>query len=182
MTNNKNEDTPQVLSETAREEKVSELKILQQSLDEKKQLVDDYYQQILRLKADFENFRKRAEKEKQNYMIWGKEDILLKQIRLFDVMAQAKSSTLAGANIESIKKGIELIYQEFEKMLSDEGITEIECLDAKFDPALHEAVDNVESDKQEGTIVEVLQKGYRMNERIIRHSKVKVAKPKEENK
>lgn len=174
------EDTTKNIYETAREEKVSELDILSQSLEEKKKQADEYYDQLLRLKAEFENYRKRAEKEKQNHLLWGKEDVLLKQLNLLDVLEQAKQSTDTATNIESIKKGIELIYQEFVKMISSEGVTEIECLDKPFDPHLEEAVEQVESEKPEGTVVGVFQRGFRINGKILRPARVKVSRGKPE--
>jgi molecular chaperone GrpE len=164
----------------AREDKLSELEILQQSVEEKKKEAADYYNQLLRLKAEFENFRRRTEKDKQNHLIWGKEEVLLKQVGLLDVMEQASASIITTSNVESIQKGLELIRQEFVKMLSSEGIAEIACLDKMFDPALAEAVEQVESGRPEGTIIEVMQKGYTLKDRVIRPARVKVAKNKEQ--
>jgi molecular chaperone GrpE len=76
-------------SEIARDEKISELEILRQSLEDKKKETETLYDQLLRLKADFENFRKRSEKEKIDYLKWGKERILLKQISIDDVLEQS---------------------------------------------------------------------------------------------
>lgn len=170
------EEDSQVISDTARDEKVSELAILKQSLEEKQKQAEDYYDQLVRLKAEFENFRKRSEREKQNHLMWGKEDVLLKQIGLLDVLEQAGRSAQTSNNIESIRTGIELITQEFAKMLSSEGVTVIESAGKKFDPSLHEAVEQVASDQPDGTILEALQKGYMLNGRVIRAARVKVAK------
>lgn len=178
----KKEENTEVISETARDEKISELEILQQSLEEKKKQVDDYYDQLIRLKAEFENFRRRTEKEKQNHLLWGKEEILMKQIGLLDVLEQAAQSATTTNNIDSIIKGLNLISQEFVKILSSEGVVAIDAAGKKFDPGLHEALDQVESDREEGTILDVLQKGYTMNGRVIRAAKVRVAKKREEQK
>ena len=162
--------------EEAREEKLSELHILKQSLDEKKKQSEEYYEQLLRLKAEFENFRKRAEREKHDHMMWGKEDILLKQLVILDTLEQAYKSAMSSNNIEAVQKGLELIVQEFLRMISSEGLGEIECLGKKFDPELEEAVDYVESDQKEGMVVEVLQKGYTFKHKLLRPAKVRVAK------
>lgn len=167
------------LSDTAREEKLTELEILSQSLEEKKKLADDYYNQLLRLKAEFDNFRKRTEKEKQDYLSWGKEGILLKQINLLDALDQAIESTKSSDNVEGIKKGLILIHQEFIKMLSSEGVKEISIDDGKFDPDMHEAIEKAESDQPENTIIGVIQKGYTINSRLIRPARVKVSKQKD---
>ncbi|OEG70207.1 hypothetical protein ATZ36_05635, partial [Candidatus Endomicrobiellum trichonymphae] len=116
----------------ARDEKICELEILKQSIEEKKKQVQDYYDQLLRLKADFENYRRRSEKEKKDYLEWGKEKILIKQISIDDVLRQALKSAESGNNIESIVLGLEMISKEFSKMMKEEGVEEIEC--DKFDP------------------------------------------------
>jgi molecular chaperone GrpE len=169
-------------SDDARDEKVAELEILKQSVDEQKALAQDYYDQLVRLKADFDNFRRRSEKEKKDYLDWGKEKILVKQIAIDDVLQHALKSAKSGKNIKSIIVGLDMISKEFAKMLKEEGVEEIQC--EKFDPNMCEALDYVESDEEDGKILEVYQKGYKMNGKLIRSAKVKVAKnnKKSENK
>jgi molecular chaperone GrpE len=158
----------------ARDEKIAELEILKQSVDEQKALAQDYYDQLVRLKADFDNFRRRSEKEKKDYLDWGKEKILVKQIAIDDILQHALKSAKTGNNIESIIVGLDMISKEFAKMLKEEGVEEIRC--EKFDPNMCEALDYVESDEEEGKVLEVYQKGYKMNGKLIRTAKVKVAK------
>ncbi|MDR1695455.1 MAG: nucleotide exchange factor GrpE [Endomicrobium sp.] len=166
-------------ADTAREEKLSELEILKQSFDEKKKQADEYYDQLLRLKADFENYRRRSEKEKKDYLDWGKEKILLKQISMDDVLEQALKSAKTGGKVEDIIIGLDMISKEFSKMLKEEGVEEITC--EKFDPNVCEALDTVETDDAEdGAVLEVYQKGYKMNGKLIRAAKVKVAKRQSE--
>lgn len=166
----------ETVSQAAREEKLSELEILRQSVEEKKKLADDYYDQLLRLKAEFENFRRRTEREKQNHVMWGKEDILLKQVSILDVLEQALQSARTSTNVESIRKGLELITQEFVRMMGSEGITAVDPKGVKFDPQVHEALEYVDSAEPDGTIVAVLQKGYTINGRVMRPARVQVAK------
>lgn len=166
-------------SDDARDEKVAELEILKQSVNEQKALAQDYYDQLVRLKADFDNFRRRSEKEKKDYLDWGKEKILVKQIAIDDVLQHALKSAKAGNNIESIIVGLDMISKEFAKMLKEEGVEEIQC--EKFDPNMCEALDYVESDEEDGKVLEVYQKGYKMNGKLIRTAKVKVAKNDKES-
>jgi molecular chaperone GrpE len=166
-------------SDDARDEKVAELEILKQSVDEQKALAQDYYDQLVRLKADFDNFRRRSEKEKKDYLDWGKEKILVKQIAIDDVLQHALKSAKAGNNIESIIVGLDMISKEFAKMLKEEGVEEIQC--EKFDPNMCEALNYVESDEEDGKVLEVYQKGYKMNGKLIRTAKVKVAKNDKES-
>lgn len=168
------ESEQQTCQEAARDEKISELEILKQSLEEKQKEAKDYYDQLLRLKADFENFRKRSEKEKKDYLEWGKEKILIKQISIDDVLEQALKSAKSGGKVEDIITGLEMVTKEFSKMLKEEGVEEIKC--EKFDPNVCEALDTVESQEEDGSILDIYQKGYTINGRLLRAAKVKVAK------
>ncbi|AKL98162.1 nucleotide exchange factor GrpE [Endomicrobium proavitum] len=167
----------QSCEEIARDEKLSELEILKQSFDEKKKEAENLYDQLVRLQADFSNFRRRTEDEKKKYLEWGKEKILQKQIFLDDILEQALKSAQKGNNIESIVTGLEMITKEFSKMLKEEGVEEIKC--DKFDPHLCEALDSVETeDEEDGKVLEVYQKGYTINGNLMRPAKVKVSKSK----
>jgi molecular chaperone GrpE len=160
----------------AKDDGITENEILKQSIEEKDRQTQDYYDQLLRLKADFENYRKRSEKEKIDYLEWGKEKILLKQLFIYDILEQALKSAKKTNNLESIIIGIEMIGKEFSKMLKEEGVEEIQC--EKFDPNTCEALEQVEveDEVEEGRILETYQKGYRINGNLIRTAKVKVAK------
>jgi molecular chaperone GrpE len=164
----------------ARDEKILELEILKQSVETQKGLAQNYYDQLVRLQADFENYRRRSEKEKKDYLDWGKEKILIKQININDVLQQALKSAKAGNDIESIVVGLDMINKEFSKMLKEEGVEEIFC--EKFDPNVCEALDIVESEEEDGKVLEVYQKGYKMNGKLIRTAKVKVAKNSKQEK
>jgi molecular chaperone GrpE len=169
----------QNLEVDAREEKLSELEILKQSLEQVKEQKENLYDQLLRLQAEFTNFRKRSEEEKRKSLEWGKEKILAKQISMSDVLEQALKSAKSGANTADIIVGLDMISKEFEKMLKEEGVEEIKLED--FDPNLCEALDAqaVESDEYDGKILEVYQKGYKINGRLMRAAKVKEAKKKQ---
>jgi molecular chaperone GrpE len=173
----KEHEATEIICNEARNEKIYELEILKQSLEEKTKIAQDYYDQLLRLKADFENYRRRSEKEKRDYLDWGKEKILLKQINIDDVLQQALKSAKDGNNIESVITGLEMISKEFSKLLKEEGVDEIQC--DKFDPNVCEVLDVAESEEEDGKILEVYQKGYTMNGKLIRTAKVKIAKNKD---
>jgi molecular chaperone GrpE len=156
-------------------EKFSELETLKQSIEDQKKIAQDYYDQLVRLKAEFENYRRRLEKEKYDYLEFGKEKILIKQIGINDVLTHALNSAKAKNNVESIITGLEIISKEFSKILKEEGVEELHC--ETFDPNICEALDYVESNEHsDGKIIEVYQKGYKMNGKLIRLAKVKVVK------
>jgi molecular chaperone GrpE len=162
--------------EEARNEKLVELEILKQSIDDKTKQINIYYDQLLRLKADFENYRKRAEKEKIHYLNIGKENIIIKQLNIYDVLEQAIHSIKVNQNVNSVLVGLEMISKEVTRMLQEEGVEEIHC--KYFDPNTCEALDYSECTKQddEGKILKIYQKGYKLNGKLIRTAKVKVAK------
>lgn len=165
---------------SAQEEKIALQKIYKQALDEKSKQIDMYKDQLLRLKAEFENYRKRVDREKQEYHAWGKEDILIGLIKLLDVLEKAHLEASKTDNITSVIHGLELIHKEFDKFLKSEGIEVIPTLSRKFDPQMHEAIGYVECESgEDNNIVEEVQKGYRLNNRVIRPAWVKVSKIKE---
>ncbi len=175
------EETEQKVEDVAREEKLSELDILKQSLEEKQKQADEYKAEYLRSVAEYQTLRNRTEKEKGEYINYGKAKILEKQISIFDVFEQAMISVRAGQDLKSIKVGLEMIYSEFAKMLKEEGVEKIDCLNKKFDHNVCEALDQVETDEaEEGTVLAVYQNGYKLNGKLMRPARVKVAKKKAE--
>jgi len=159
------------------EEKPSEEKKV---LDEKEKLlqeetkkVKEYVEHLQRLQAEFDNYRKRTEQEKQLIIKQANQELIQKLLSILD------SFELAFRTIkeeDEFSKGIKMIYSEFYSTLEKQGLKKIDCFNKKFDPHFHEVLLQGESDKEEGTILEELQKGYMLNNRIIRFSKVKTSK------
>ena len=180
------EKAAEKVEDIAREVKLSELDILKQSLEEKQKQADEYKAEYLRSVAEYQTLRNRTEKEKGEYINFGKAKILERNISIYDVFEQAMISVRAGQDLKSIKVGLEMIYSEFSKMLKEEGVEKIDCLNKKFDHNVCEALDQVETDDvEEGTVLAVYQNGYKLNGKLMRPARVKVAKAKqkeEENK
>ncbi|MBW2997563.1 nucleotide exchange factor GrpE [Candidatus Woesearchaeota archaeon] len=128
---------------------------------------------LKRIQAEFENYKKRAEKENAQFCEYAKAEIVKKLLSVLDSFEIALKST---GNHEEFVKGIELIYSQLYTLLKDEGLAHIETKGKKFDPYLHEVMLSEKSDKDDDTIIEELQKGYTLKGRVLRHSKVKVAK------
>lgn len=171
------------LANTALEEKLAEQEILRQSLEEKKKQAEEYYNQLLRLKAEFENYRKRVEKEKEKMYLYGKESILLKLISVLDTLEQAEKSLKIVDEQANEKKitgeiisGLKLIILDFHNFLKNEGLEVIESVGKIFDPHYHEVIEQEENtEKEEGIILAELQKGYVFKDSVIRPAKVKIA-------
>ena len=120
------------------------------------------------VQADFENYQKRTEKEKKDFVDYSCQEILK------DILPILDSFELALKNTKN--KDIEAIYKQLNDLLKSKGLERIKALDCKFDPYLHEALMQEESDKESGTVIEELQSGYKLKEIILRHTKVKIAK------
>ena len=155
-----------------------------ESLEDLKAKAEDYRNQILRLQAEFANYRKRTEKEKADAIRFGREVTLERMISLNDVMEQALKHSRNASDLDSLKKGFEMVVQEFARLLKSEGVEPLETVGETFDPHLHEAVEQVPTQKEEenNLILAEVQKGYALGGRLLRSAKVKVAKFKKEEK
>lgn len=128
---------------------------------------------LKKVQADFENYKKRVEKEKTEFTQFASQELIKKLLPLFDSFQLALDTT---NNPEDFKKGIELIYSQFWQILESEGLKPIDALNKPFDPFLHEALMQEKSDKPENTVLQELQKGYMFKDNVIRPVKVKIAK------
>lgn len=127
----------------------------------------------LRLMAEFENYKKRTQKEKEQSYIFAAADTVGKLLPILDTLELSLSQDATDGN--AFKAGIELTVKQFHTILEKAGVSEIPALNEPFNPELHNAVLRAEDgDGEPDTVVEVLQKGYTMGDRVIRHSMVKV--------
>ena len=138
---------------------------------------ETYLNSLLRAQADFENYKKIAERENQRYKSYAMENILKKLVQHYDDLVRALNILKIIEDGESIKKGFELLVKNFEKLLKEEGVEAMNCEGEKFDPYKHEALMVEEHDDlPENTIIEELDKGYYLNNKILRPAKVKISK------
>ena len=163
--------------ETSGEESVESSQAVEEGSSEENpellQLKDKY----LRTLAEYENFRKRSEKEKAQMFELGAKSIIEALLPVVDNFERALSHVQEEEKDSPFVKGIEGIYKQIQKMFADCNIQEIEALGKKFDPALHNAVmTEEEGDAEEDTITQDLQKGYTYRGNVVRHSMVKVKK------
>ncbi len=135
----------------------------------------DYLDQLLRLKAEFENYRKRVDREKPEYIRLGKAQLLLKLLPIYDTLKLAHEHLRGGAGESA--KGMEAIFKEFEKVFREEGVRIMEPLGKPFDALQHEVLGTVEKDgAEDGTVVEVLQPGFTLDDKVLRSAKVRIAR------
>ena len=139
--------------------------------------VQDYYDQLLRLKAEFENYRKRVDREKPEWFKMGRAEVLGKLLPLFDLLQHAHQEVLTGHADTPLAKGMDAIFREFDKLFKSEGVIRIEPVGKSFDPHYHEVFGF--SDKphiEEGAVADVLQAGYLLDEKVLRTAKVRLQK------
>lgn len=162
-----------------KEEKIVSLKESEYlKLKEEADKAKEYWDRLLRLQADFDNTRKRMEREKQDFIKFANEGIILELLNILDDLertvdlAQSKHQDLA-----AFLKGVEMILAHLYEMLKEYGVKPIDAEGKLFNPNYHEALMQAEDkDLPEHTVVEELQKGYLLNDRVIRTAKVKVSK------
>lgn len=144
------------------------------STSESTDAYDRLHDQFLRIVADFDNFRKCVERERIQYVSSANEALVRELLVIVDELAQAARSAADSRD----REGLEMLRRKFCRILENAGLREIECLGKEFDPYVHEALCQEESDEESGTILEEFQKGYTFKSRVIRSSKVKIAEKK----
>ena len=163
-------------AETAEEKKPVEKKGKDKKEEKKPDLkaeMDTLNDKYLRICAEYDNFRKRSQKEKDSLYGDVKAETLKKFLPVYDNLVRALAQSTED---EAYRRGVEMIMNQFNVTMEKLGVTEIECLGKKFDPAFHNAVMHVEDEeKGENEIVEVFQKGFMMGDKVIRFAMVKVA-------
>ena len=137
----------------------------------------DYFKQLLLLKAEFENYRKRVDKEKPEYYRMGKGDVISRLLPIYDLLLQAHVEVQASHMDTPLAKGMEMIFKEFEKIFTEEDVKAMAPLGKPFDAAMHEVVGTVDSpDLPEDAVVDVLQAGFTYKDKVLRTAKVRIAK------
>lgn len=160
----------------------SELEKLRQQIEDLQNEKDELFGKLQRVGADYENFQKRAPRQITDTIAYEKEKIIKTFLPALDNFEHTLQNARSAENTDILVKGIRIIYDQMLDILKSHGIEQIEALDEKFDPALHEAMmQKAEPDREENIILEEFQKGYKLNGRVIRPSKVIVNKlPAEE--
>ncbi len=160
-TDNSAGEQEEPLEERSREEK----------LEEKLAELQDRY---LRLSAEYDNYRKRTLREKVDLQEVIREDIFSNLLSVVDDLERAMKAVESAKDIEAVKSGMELIYAKFTKYLGGQGVKEIDALGKELDTDLHEAITKipVENKKKKGKVVDVIEKGYMLRDRVIRFAKV----------
>jgi molecular chaperone GrpE len=149
---------------------------IQEELQTLQQEITHFRELYLRKLADFDNYRKRQEREMVEFRRYSNAELMRDCLPVLDNLERALAAP--GGDGKGLREGVELVLRQFKEILGRHGLSEVDPIDNPFDPALHEAIQRYEvSGVQEATVVQVLQKGYRLGERLIRPALVIVAVP-----
>jgi molecular chaperone GrpE len=154
----------------------AELQLLAERLAETERIAADNNDKFLRAVADLDNYRRRARQEMEEVRRFGNEQLISDLLGVLDNFERALQAAETSENAEALREGVSLIHRQLLDTLAKAGLEPISALHQPFDPTLHEAIMQVESEEHEPhTVVEELRKGYQLHGRLLRPSLVKVA-------
>lgn len=180
------EDVDMVLPETEKQGgetavssvEAAEVEQLARLLEQKTKEAAEANEKYLRTYADFENYRKRIQRDLAEFRKYANEQLALELLTVVDHLGLAlKHARESGETVQGLQEGVELVHRQFRDVLEKFGVKAFAAEGEPFDPARHDALMQVESeDVQENTVVQVLQDGYLYNDKVLRHAKVGVSK------
>lgn len=174
---NENGDLP--VSEQDESNQAGRIAGLEQELHNTLQAKDEYYNRLLRIQADFDNFRRRSKQEYEQVCLCAGEDLIKKILPVIDSMERAVGCFTDNGDNCSWQDGVQLTLKQFKDILKSEGVEPVASLNETFDPLVHEAMMQEDSEAVETpTVVAELQKGYKYKNKLLRPALVKVAIPK----
>jgi len=144
-----------------------------EAIEEQQQPAED--DRLLRLAADFENYKKRAARERQEYVQLANERLIAELIPILDDLERALAAAEQHEEAQ-LEEGVELVHRSLAALLARHGVTPI-ATEGKFDPHVHEALLSQPSESEEGSVLDVVEKGYKLGERVVRPARVVVAAP-----
>jgi molecular chaperone GrpE len=151
---------------------------LKEQLKQEQEKSREYLNKLLYAQADFENYRKRLSQEVESRIETGKERLIQKLLSVVDELELTLNAAKNTEGTGAVAEGLEMVLKKFRDLLAAEGLTPIECVGKRFDPALHEAIERIQRDDvEDGTILEEVRKGFSVKGRLIRPSIVKIAVP-----
>jgi len=172
------EDVEVVLPDEGAEESSAAIERLSQELEQKTREAAEANDKYLRTYADFENYRKRMQRDQAEFRKYANEQLALELLSVVDHLGLAlKHAAEAGESNEGLRQGVELVYKQFRDVLEKVGVKPFPAEGEPFDPAKHDAVMQVTTaDAPENTVVQVFQDGYLYHDKVLRHAKVGVSK------
>ena len=175
----KNEESQDVEKENESDDDIDE-----DNVDKNKELADEYLGRLQRLQAEFDNFRRREEKQRLSLKDMVVENVMQEMLPVIDNFERAThASKNENTTLESFVEGMDLVYKQFEGFLTNFDVKRMDVLGEKFNPEVHDAVSKAHSDEyEEDYVSQVLQNGWTLNDKVIRHAMVVVSSGEEEKK
>ncbi|WP_197260191.1 nucleotide exchange factor GrpE [Paenibacillus dendritiformis] len=145
-------------------------------LKEAREQAEELQQRLLRAQADFDNFRRRTMKEKEELAQYASSKLVTQLLPVLDNFERALAAAQTGSEEQSFVKGVDMIFRQFMQVLEQEGVKAMNAVGEPFNPEFHQAIMQVESEEhEEGIVVEEVQKGYMLKDRVLRPAMVKVS-------
>ena len=166
-------DSEMTQTAEAQEKEGAENKIVN-NVEECQKQINELQDRYIRLMAEFDNFRKRSLKERMELLKSAGEDVLVNILPVIDDFERGLDAIEKSSDIDAVKKGIELIYNKFKDFLVQRGVKEIDARNQDFNVDMHEAITKIPAPEEnlKGKVVDVVQKGYYLNDKVIRYAKV----------
>jgi molecular chaperone GrpE len=154
----------------------SSLSKMKNKLEETQGQLAEMQDRYLRLNAEFDNYRKRTLKEKMELVKTGGEQVILNLLPILDNLERAMSSIRDAKDYDALKAGLELIYGKFQEFLQQNGVKEIDAVNSEFDTDMHEAITKIPAPDPDlkGKVVDVVERGYYLHDKVVRYAKVVV--------
>ena len=176
----KSADEKIALKKKPHRKSTAKLKVQEKVIEKLTRERDDLKDKLLRNLAEIDNYRKRVQKEKDEYQKYVLADFLKELLIISDNLDRALKAKNDGSNDNSIVSGVEMIYRQFIEILAKNGVTEIDALNKHFDPNIHQALSKEETVLvSDPTVIEIYQKGFMYNNKLLRPTMAKVAIPPE---
>jgi molecular chaperone GrpE len=151
--------------------------LTEEQKNDKNQAEDtDFKDKYLRLYAEFDNFKRRTTKERIELLQTASKDVLVALLPVLDDFERSLQSIQTASNLDAVKEGVSLVHNKLKNILTQKGLKEMEAISQPFDPEIHEAITNVPAptDDLKGKIIDQVEKGYYLNNKVIRYAKVVV--------
>jgi molecular chaperone GrpE len=146
------------------------------ALEASRKLADENHERYMRVQADYDNFRRRSRQEKEDFAKYASSKLIEQLLPIVDNFERALAASQSAKDFDVLIKGIEMTAKQLEQVLASEGLKPIESVNQPFNPEFHQAIMQIESaEHEEGVIVEEVQKGYILKDKVIRPAMVKVS-------
>lgn len=168
----------ETLEQEQTESKAVEEELPVETGESSEEKIREYEEQNLRIRAEFANYKRRVEREQADFVMYFKGEVLKNLLPILDDFKMMFEKSSKGENEQSILDGAKLIYEKLQQTLEKEGLTKVDALGEKFDPELHEALmmKPIDSEEEHDKVIEVFQEGFKLQDRLLRPSKVIVGK------